>query len=64
MKEFDFILENLNDLSKQQVKNCLKKIADTLVGETTLGKFFHPEKLCQIFSSYQYIFNKGHNFFL
>ena len=43
MKKFDLIPENLNDLSIQQVKNWFKKISDTLVGGTTLGRFVHPE---------------------
>ena len=43
MKEFDLIPENLKDLSIQQVKNWFKKISDTLVGGTTLGRFLHPE---------------------
>ena len=42
MKEFNLIPENLND-SSIQVRNWFKKISDTLVGGTTLVKFFHPE---------------------
>ena len=55
MEKFNLIPENLNDLSEHQVKNWFKKISDTLVGGTTLGRFFHPEQLCQITPSYQYI---------
>ena len=43
MDDFNLIPENLNDLSKQQVKNRFKMISDTLVGWTILGRFFHPE---------------------
>ena len=64
MKECDLIPENLNDLSKQQVKNWFKKISDTLVVGTMLKKIFHLEYLCQITPSCQYIFNRGHNFFV
>ena len=64
MKDIDLIPENLNDSLKQLVKNWFKKKSDNLIGGTTLGRFFHHDKLRQITLSHQYNFNDGHNFVL